>query len=170
MMARSAMPLRVALLVTVVVGGLGATWLAAPGGAGAISASGYKPDAQECQFLAIINRYRASKNKGKLALSATLGAAAEHHSRDMARKKKLYHSDLSKNLRAHDYDGGYAGENVAVGYAKAKAVFEAWRESADHDRNMRDGGFKAIGIGRAKGGEWYWTTTFGNGADQSIRC
>ena len=170
MRACLATPVRVALLVAVVAGGLGATLLAAPGGAGAIGAGDYAPDVQECRFIGLVNRYRAANGAGRLALSATLGAAAEHHSRDMARHRRLYHSDLAANLRAHGYDGGAAGENVAVGQATAAAAFEAWRRSAGHDRTMRDGRFEATGVGRAKGGEWYWTAAFGDRADRTIRC
>lgn len=49
--------------------------------------------------------------------------------------------------------GGYRGENIAIGYTSASAVFEGWQETEDdyegqgHRRNMLSSDFKTIGIG-----------------------
>jgi len=136
----------------------------------ATAAGGYRPDSQECQFLRQINKYRGNDN---LKLSASLGAAAAEHSEDQARRDKMYHSNLSSLLNKHNYSGSPYGENVAWGtnLDGGKAVFAAWKKSPPHDRNMKDGDFKAIGIARAEGNKgWYWTTIFGGEVDKTVNC
>jgi uncharacterized protein YkwD len=132
----------------------------------------YSPDREERAFLDLINNYRRKKGVGKLSLQNQLGAAAEHHSEDMANKNyfshKLSNGDSpEKNIERFGYTNwSYVGENIAAGYETAKAVMKAWKSSPEHDRNMRNKNFTEIGIGRAydkrsKYG-WYWTTTFGS--------
>ena len=132
----------------------------------------YSPDREERAFLDLINNYRRKKGVGKLSLQNQLGAAAEHHSEDMANKNyfshKLSNGDSpEENIERFGYTNwSYVGENIAAGYVTAKAVMKAWKSSPEHDRNMRNKNFTEIGIGRAydkrsKYG-WYWTTTFGS--------
>ena len=132
----------------------------------------YSPDREERAFLDLINNYRRKNGVGKLSLQNQLGAAAEHHSQDMANKNyfshKLSNGDSpEKNIERFGYTNwSYVGENIAAGYETAKAVMKAWKSSREHDQNMRNKNFAEIGIGRAydkrsKYG-WYWTTTFGS--------
>jgi uncharacterized protein YkwD len=171
-MARHGKLLHVLIVAVVVASGVFASALAAPalpGAGGDVAAAGYNPGGEECKFLTLINRYRASKHEGKLALSRPLGEAAEDHTRDMARRKKMYHTpDLLDTLRKkYGYDGTRVGENVAAGFNSADSVMKAWQKSADHNRNMLDGRFEAIGIAEVNG---YWTTDFGNQTDHTVRC
>jgi uncharacterized protein YkwD len=133
---------------------------------------GYSPDRQERGFLDLINAYRRKNGAGKLTLQNQLGAAAEHHSQDMANKNyfshKLANGDSpEENIERFGYTNWSSiGENIAAGQETAKAVMKAWKSSREHDRNMRNKSFTEIGIGRAydrrsKYG-WYWTTTFGS--------
>ncbi len=55
------------------------------------------------------------------------------------------------------------------------AVFEGWKNSAGHRKNMLNNQFEAIGIGRAykqtSTYDWYWTTTFGGEViGKEVRC
>lgn len=168
--------LRVALLALVIVSGLFIAGVAAPGplsrtaNVGAESAGGYNPDQEECRFLRIINNFRHQHGKRQLVLLETLGAAAEHHSVDMAQKNYFSH-DLkggptwSDNIRRHDYKESPIGENIAAGMASARVALNKWENSPGHRENMLDNRFEAIGIGRAykqtSKYDWYWTTTFG---------
>ena len=168
-MVRHATPLRVLLLALVVAAGAGLPALAAPGAAGATAATGYAPDREECRLLGLINGARGKR--GALRLSAALGAAAEHHSREMARRGRLYHSDLRRNARGHGYGGASLAENVGYGAAAASAMLRAWQGSPGHRRNLLDGDYTAVGIARAQGdGAWYWTTVFGDAADRTVGC
>jgi uncharacterized protein YkwD len=131
----------------------------------------YAPDKEERAFLDLINDYRRKNGAGALSLENHLGAAAEHHSKDMAKKNyfshKLSNGDSpEKNIERFGYTHWtFMGENIAAGFETADKVFDAWKHSKEHDKNMRNKDFKDIGIGRAfdkhsKYG-WYWTTTFG---------
>jgi uncharacterized protein YkwD len=136
------------------------------------SSSGYSPDSEERAFLDLINDYRRSQGAGALSLNDNLGAAADYHSRDMAKKNYFKHTlkngdSAEQNIRRFGYASYVAvGENIAAGYETANDVMKAWKSSPGHDRNMRSGLFTEIGIGRAhsKGSKygWYWTTTFGD--------
>ncbi|MCC6792131.1 MAG: CAP domain-containing protein [Thermomicrobiales bacterium] len=145
------------------------------------SASGYCTDSQEARFLALINDYRAKNGLNKLALSRTLGAAAEHHSKDMARYNYFSHTlrggvSWSSNIKKHGYKAsGTMAENIAAGNSSADDTFRQWRNSAGHNKNMLNPSFRAIGIGRASKSSskyrWYWTTTFGGAQDSGAgRC
>ena len=133
---------------------------------------GYSPDSEERAFLNLINDYRRSKGAGALTLNDNLGAAADFHSRDMAKKNYFKHTlkngdSAEQNIRRFGYTNYVAvGENIAAGYETANDAMKAWKSSPGHDRNMRSSRFTEIGIGRAhnKGSKygWYWTTTFGD--------
>jgi uncharacterized protein YkwD len=133
---------------------------------------GYSPDGEERAFLDLINTYRRQNGAGNLSLQDQLGAAADHHSRDMANKNYFSHKlangdSAEQNIERFGYSNwSFVGENIAAGHETAKAVMDAWKSSPDHDRGMRNKDFTEIGIGRAydkssKYG-WYWTTTFGS--------
>lgn len=136
------------------------------------SSGSYSPDSEERAFLDLINDYRRSKGEGALTLNNNLGAAANFHSRDMAKKNYFKHTlkngdSAEQNIRRFGYTNYVAvGENIAAGYETANDVMKAWKSSPGHDRNMRSSRFTEIGIGRAhsKGSKygWYWTTTFGD--------
>jgi hypothetical protein len=115
------------------------------------------------------------KNKntgGGSSLQDQLGAAADHHSQDMASKNYFSHTlsngdSPEKNIERFGYTNwSFVGENIAAGQETAKAVMDAWKSSPEHDKNMRDKNFTEIGIGRAYNKSskygWYWTTTFGS--------
>jgi uncharacterized protein YkwD len=146
-----------------------------------ITASQYSPDSQECAMLSQINAYRKANGKASLRLSRTLGAAAEHHSRDMAAHNYFGHTLYNgttwiQNIANHGYPSSntYRGENIAAGYSSAASTFNQWKNSSGHRANMLNGTFKAIGIGRAYNSSaryrWYWTTTFGSVVDSTISC
>ena len=175
------------LLTAIAVGGGGsATALAAPQAPItdsddlAIGADNYCPDGEEQEFLRLINQYRGSKGLGKLQISRTLGAAADHHSRQMASADYFSHTLLngvswSKNLAKHGYKfNTFKGENIAAGRAAASEAFQQFKDSPTHNAVMLDPNFTAIGIGRAYDKQstyqWYWTTTFGGRQDAGPAC
>ncbi len=153
------------------------------------SAVSYAPTVEECSFLRQINAYRAQHGLGSLALSITLGAAARHHSVDMATYNYLSHT-LSDGTSAHQnmINYGYPanawwGENIYAGYgtgangvdnASALGAFTWWQNSSAHNANMLSGNFKAIGIARAYNAnstyKYYWTTDFGGAVGATAHC
>jgi uncharacterized protein YkwD len=143
--------------------------------AGEKSARATAYDAEELNFLRLINDYRNDNGLGPLLLSDTLSVAAERHSHDMARYHFFAHitaassyyavgSEPWDRMRAEGYDyDTFMGENIAVGYESAEAAFAAWRRSPSHNAAMLDGRYRVIGIARIHppGSRWYWTTDFG---------
>ena len=155
----------------------------------AFSASRYCPDAQERRFLRLINNYRARNNLGPLKLVRTLGAAAEHHSRDMGRRDFFDHvtpdgTDATERAEQHGYDCGFfCGENIMWGSDAdtADEAFAVWQASAPHNANMLDPNYRAIGIGRHfdadfagdppyRGPAYLWTTSFGGQTAAGPTC
>lgn len=72
------------------------------------TASEWKPQAEECAFVALINNYRQQNGLGTLTISLTLGAAAEHHSIDMAINGYFGHTladgtTWDQNIANHGY-------------------------------------------------------------------
>jgi uncharacterized protein YkwD len=145
-----------------------------------ISASQYTPDDRECAMLAKINAYRKSKGKSALKLSRTLGAAAEHHSKEMATKNYASHTLLggvswSQNMTNHGYPTNtYRGENIAAGNSAVADTLAQWKNSPGHNETMLSSDYKAIGIGFASNSKsdyrWYWTATFGSSTDRTVAC
>jgi uncharacterized protein YkwD len=154
--------------------------------AGEKGASATSYDAEELEFLQLINDYRASNGLGKLLLSDTLSVSSERHSEDMSRYRFFAHNTAASSyypvgstprdrMRAEDY--GYRtfwGENIAVGYDSAEAAFRAWRNSPSHNAAMLDRNYRVIGIARVPPAgpmhRWYWTTDFGGTVDPTAHA
>ncbi len=174
------------LLAVTVAGSVGAVGMAAPRApdgspiAHPIKAANFCPDAEERAFLQLINTYRANYRLPALHFSRTLGAAADHHSNQMANNNYFSHDLLhgvtwSRNIVDHGYGfSTYKGENIAAGRASAADVFSQWRNSPSHNAIMLSATFTAIGIGRGYNAssryDWYWTTDFGGIYDAGIAC
>lgn len=139
-------------------------------------------DAEELEFLGIINDYRQDRGLPTLILSDALTLASERHNEDMGRYGFFAHDTASSDyfpdgsepwdrmaLSGYDYPDSYRAENLAAGYETAEEAFVAWRESPGHNKNMLDGNQRVVGIARLQvpGSpfEWYWTTDFGSNPD-----
>jgi uncharacterized protein YkwD/uncharacterized protein YraI len=131
-------------------------------------------DSEEVAFLALINDYRAASGMRPLSVSSSLSSAAAYHSVDMATKGYLAHTLLDgttveQNMANFGYQGGTHGENIAAGTETAGEAMQTWQGSAEHNANMLNGNFGAVGIGRAFDASspygWYWTTIFGDVSD-----
>jgi uncharacterized protein YkwD len=166
------------LLTTLLVGALVACSHASTGIGDAEGTSGALRDleAQEAEFLRLINEYRGSKGLSPLVATKLLDQVAYDHSLDMATHAYFDHNDLAgkspfDRMRAAGYQGGWMAENIAAGNDSAAATFEQWKTSPGHDANMLGTHYKAIGIGRAHADGspygWYWTTDFGDVVDAS---
>jgi len=144
-------------------------------------------NAQEKQFLTLINNYRASKGLKALKASKSLNIASFTHSKDMGARKYFSHTTKSPLPAGQSgsaftnrmSDAGYTfnttkGENIAAGYATAQAVFNGWKASSGHNANMLNPKFTVIGIGMATvaGSPYgtYWTTDFGGTTDAAPGC
>jgi uncharacterized protein YkwD/uncharacterized protein YraI len=140
----------------------------------AVSSADACADGEEVGFLALINEYRAASGLRALSLSSSLSSAAAYHSVDMAANGYLAHTLLDgttveQNMANFGYQGGTHGENIAAGTETAAEAMQIWQGSAEHNANMLNASFGAIGIGRAYDPNsqygWYWTTIFGDVSD-----
>jgi hypothetical protein len=128
-------------------------------------------DAEEQAFLRAINNYRGQNGAGPLTLSPSLTRGSTWFAIDMANYSYFpgNHVDrLGRTFDARliqcDVTNGYLSENIAAWYVNGADVFEGWRNSAGHNRNMLDPQFRSIGISRhynaASQAGWYWVTNF----------
>jgi uncharacterized protein YkwD len=147
------------------------------------SAADPAQDAQEQEFLRLLNDFRAQNGESALVLQDDLNEAADWFATDMATQNyyggdaycaalnppKPAHCDsLGRMPGARAMAFGYpqgVGENIAAGFPSAQSVFDAWSASTGHRANMLGASYKAIGIGWACNAssyyKCYWVTDFG---------
>ena len=137
--------------------------------------------AAERATLCLLNRERKRRGIRSLRSNSKLAAAAERHSRDMARRDYFDHdsrdgTSFSTRVRRAGYargsGGWYLGENIAWGsgpYATPRSIVSEWMRSPGHKRNILDRRFREIGVGIARGapvrgqeGGVTYTTDFGS--------
>ena len=128
--------------------------------------------------LCVLNAQRARHDLRPLRLNRELSAAAQGHSRAMARRHFFSHTSLSgasfvDRIRTTGYLSGVrswsVGENIAYGSGSRstpRSIGRAWMNSAGHRANILSSSFRAIGIGIALGtpgggGGATYTTDFG---------
>jgi uncharacterized protein YkwD len=123
------------------------------------------------QVVTLVNAHRAQLGLVPLVVSPTLTAAAVWKARDMAAYSYLDHDDPAPDARSPDervaacgYPATQWGENIAMGYASAQAVVDAWLASPEHRANIERPEFRATGVGAA-GAPLYWAQSFGAVAD-----
>jgi uncharacterized protein YkwD len=112
------------------------------------------------------NAERALHGCSTLRVDSRLRTAAYAHSKDMRVRHYFEHNSLDgrtpwDRIKAAGY-GNPGAENIAMGYANAKAVVDGWMKSPGHRANILNCSLKAIGIGveYGTGGPW-WTQDFG---------
>jgi uncharacterized protein YkwD len=111
------------------------------------------------------NQIRASYGLAPFRRDARLDAAARLHSQDMAARNFFAHTnpeglDPTARSAAQGYTTG-VGENIAAGYATARAVMIGWMASAGHCRNIL-GEARDIGVGTAPSPRANYTQDFGD--------
>ena len=137
--------------------------------------------------LALVNAARAAGRRcgGEafppvplLAWNASLAAAAESHSADMARRDDFAHegadgSRVAERAARQGYAWRSVGENIAAGQGSPEGVVAGWLASPDHCRNIMSGDFTEMGaayaVDRASRSTIYWTQVFGRPRDARDR-
>ncbi len=110
------------------------------GGVGAAPAHAATSNA--AYFVNAINAQRVAHGRPRLAVSATMTAAAQRWADQMARSNRLYHNP---GLASSVSNWKYLGENVGVGYSDS-SLEGAFYASAPHRANMLDRDFTEIGV------------------------
>lgn len=145
-----------------------------PPATGTCSADGAWPAtifALEGQAFDLVNQHRASIGAPGLAQQVALGNVAAWKARHMAAYLYMTHDDPAPptarawddRLRTCGYSGGFAGENIAAGFADAGSVVSAWLNSPGHRANIENHAYSAAGLHAARGsdGAVYWCQDFG---------
>ena len=126
-------------------------------------------EGQENEVIRLVNVERGRAGCGSLRLNTKLRTAIRLHVQELGKHGGLYISHVSDDGRtfvqraeAQGYDDP-GGENVARGQRDAADVMASWMNSAGHRANILNCGFKAIGVGVAKGvdGSLVWGQIFG---------
>lgn len=137
----------------------------------------YCPSGIEWDFLNKLNTYRAQHGRGRLLMSRSLAAAAQHHAYYMSRTDDIDHSLggvlWSQNIYNFGYPQGYAiGENVLAGRQSSSGALSLWASSPSHNANMLDARWTRVGVGRVYYSpnyyDFYWVTTFGSVSHRTI--
>lgn len=128
-------------------------------------------DSEEQAFMLILNDYRAENQLPPVIIDPSLQNAAEWMSTDMGEENYFDHDDsLGRDPWTRMCDFNYChntwkGENIAAGYTTGADVFEGWRASPGHNRNMLHERYVVMGLARVHtpGSTygWYWTNDFG---------
>jgi uncharacterized protein YkwD len=120
----------------------------------------------EAQAVQLTNTQRAQHGCSALHVDSRLRTAARAHSKDMHVRGYFEHNSPDgktpwDRIKAAGYTQAGA-ENIAMGYATAKAVVNGWMNSPGHRANILNCSLKAVGIGveYGSGGPW-WTQDFG---------
>lgn len=102
-----------------------------------------------------------------------LAVASQSHAQDMADGDYFSHDSadgrtFTRRIKASQYAGSPAGENIAMGQQTAKEVVRAWLTSPPHCRNLMNRRFDAVGLGLAARVDprysepvTYWVQDFG---------
>lgn len=100
---------------------------------------------------------------GAVSWNDLLAQAAYDHSKDMNENDYFAHNSPSGStpgtrIRAVGYNWSTIGENIAHNYPNEQAVMNGWLASEGHCRNIMNGNFREMGVGREGA---YWTQDFG---------
>ena len=118
------------------------------------------PDDAIEEFVALANQERrASGCTRDLVWSDDVAAVAQAHSEHMRRRGFFEHVDPDgrtpmNRVQAAGIPVMAVAENIALGQPTGRAVFESWRDSPGHRRNMLNCEYGHHGVGLAGA---YWT-------------
>lgn len=108
------------------------------------------------RIITLTNNLRANLSLPVLQESSLLNQAAYNKAQDMLVQQYFAHlgpdgKRVSSWLKNVSYDYLIAGENLAIGFASADEVVEAWKNSPTHYANLVDPAFQEIGVGMVSG-------------------
>lgn len=127
-------------------------------------------DTSKIQFRLVdsVNALRTASGAGQVQMNAQLNAAAETHSRDMAKQNRPWHfgsdgsSPLDRVARA-GYPGAMLGENISETFENELETLAAWMEEPGTRQVILDP--KATNMGFAwfqeSNGKIWWTLLMG---------
>ncbi|GLD94126.1 hypothetical protein PINS_up002737 [Pythium insidiosum] len=121
------------------------------------------------EMIEAVNAERAKQGAPPLCYNKKLNAAAQLHSDDQARTKKMSHtgsngSNVGQRITAQNFKWSGLGENVAAGQRDVASVMKAWMNSEGHRANILNKNYKFFRHGLRDGREhavldaelWCW--------------
>jgi uncharacterized protein YkwD len=129
------------------------------------------------------NAFRAAQGRPPQSVNPALEDTARDFARFMAASGKYGHradgSSPAERASAHGYDHCLLLENIAYQYRSsgytadglAQSLFEGWKQSPEHRKNMLDDGSTETGVGlaRAEDGRYFAVQLFGHPREAAIR-
>lgn len=110
--------------------------------------------ADEATFATMMNDVRSNHSMRRLRVTERLSELARRHSKRMATRGELYHSNLRRTFRGFNYR--MVGENV--GYAGSlDQLLDAFMDSPPHADNVL-GKWRRSGVGVVWSGDRIWVT------------
>ena len=131
-------------------------------------AFGVKLDTGESDLVDQITQYRKYNSLSSLYASPTLTAAAEEQVAYLRDNDLFSHTGANGTTPAQrafaaTYPGLHVGENLARGTTTANGALVAWKSSPDHDANVLDPVWNAIGVAKVTTTHGtLWATVFGD--------
>lgn len=120
----------------------------------------------EAEVVALCNAERKKAGLKPLTINWEVARVARYKSDDMRNLKYFSHDSPVygspfEMLKSFNISYKTAGENIAKGQKTAKAVVDAWMNSAGHRANILNASFTETGVGFCEGnGTTYWTMIF----------
>jgi uncharacterized protein YkwD len=108
----------------------------------------------EAAFSSMVNDIRDQHGVRSLKLTERLSSLARRHSRQMAARNQLYHSNLRRTFRGFNYR--MVGENVGYG-GSLDQLLNAFLDSPPHRQNLV-GRWRRTGVGVYWDGDRVWIT------------
>jgi uncharacterized protein YkwD len=111
------------------------------------------------EALAWLNAYREKSGLGPVRLDPALTALAQNQADAMAEADQVSHDvkgGFAFRLAASGVRVGEAGENVCAGYFSTEEAMAAWRNSPEHDVNLRMKSATRFGVALAKNPKSPW--------------
>ena len=102
----------------------------------------------EDDLLVLINRYRSMKRLKALVSSPLYNNLARDHSQTMQERQSISHDGFDDRFRRAT-DASSCVENVGWNHETPQSLFDGWRKSPGHNRNMLDRKIKRAGIARS---------------------
>ena len=96
-----------------------------------------------------INLYRMENSLHPLRLDPLLVQIAGYHSAEMFQKQKANHRNFDDRLE--QANSNRCVENVGSGFFSPVSMFEGWRQSGGHNRNMLEQEVIRVGIAETGG-------------------
>lgn len=119
------------------------------------SAEASRPDRLERAIAREVNNQRRASGVRALRSSTSLRRVARRHSSSQLRSGRISHDRFNRRMARFARGGGAAGETVGFLSSgirdRARTIVRLWMQSPSHRRQLLDGRYRHVGVGRRTG-------------------